>query len=59
MRPAVRADEEAETDLTALVEAICAANADLALAPQHSPWLAALTTAVRVQDIPVDDESEE
>ncbi len=50
-RPTVRADEEAETDLTAVVEAICAANEQLRLEPQHSPWLAALGTDVVLDDI--------
>ncbi|MDQ1702979.1 MAG: segregation ATPase FtsK/SpoIIIE, family, partial [Frankiaceae bacterium] len=50
-RPAARADEEAETDLTAVVAAICAANDQLGLAPQHSPWLAALRTDVVLDDI--------
>jgi S-DNA-T family DNA segregation ATPase FtsK/SpoIIIE len=54
VRPAVRNDDEAETDLTAVVEAICAANAELSLEPQHSPWLAALTTTVAVADLAVD-----
>ncbi|MEU4470082.1 FtsK/SpoIIIE domain-containing protein [Micromonospora sp. NPDC023888] len=40
------------TDLAVLVEAIRGANEQLALAPQHSPWLPALPTTLSVDALP-------
>jgi len=51
-RPRAEASDDAEiTDLRVLVEAIVTANADLGLAPQHSPWLPALSTDVLLDDL--------
>ncbi|MCW2790383.1 MAG: cell division protein FtsK [Aeromicrobium sp.] len=52
VRPRAAVVEDAEvTDLTVLVEAVRQANTDLALPPQHSPWLPALTTTVQLDDL--------
>jgi len=51
-RPRTEAVDDAEiTDLTVLVESIRAANDDLGLEPQHSPWLPALTTTVQLDQL--------
>ncbi|MFK0044027.1 FtsK/SpoIIIE domain-containing protein [Streptomyces sp. NPDC090741] len=50
---AVRHDgDEAVTDLRDLVEAVRAANTDLDIAPQHSPWLPALPVSIVLDDLP-------
>jgi S-DNA-T family DNA segregation ATPase FtsK/SpoIIIE len=51
-RPRAAVVDDAEvTDLTVLVEAVRQANDDLGLAPQHSPWLPALTTTVLLDEL--------
>ena len=51
-KPKVEAVSDAEiTDLTVVVEAIRAANDELGLEPQHSPWLPSLTTEVQLEDL--------
>lgn len=51
-RPRAAVVDDAEvTDLTVLVAAVRKANDDLGLAPQHSPWLPALTTEVQLDDL--------
>ncbi len=55
LRPKAEIVDDAEvTDLTVLVEAVRKANDDLGLAPQHSPWLPALTTEVQLADLIAD-----
>ncbi|MEX2290686.1 MAG: FtsK/SpoIIIE domain-containing protein [Mycobacteriales bacterium] len=58
-RPPVQEAETdaAATDLGALVTAIRTACAELALPPQHSPWLPALPTLVRLADLPAPESS--
>ncbi|MFC0506229.1 FtsK/SpoIIIE domain-containing protein [Micromonospora costi] len=52
-RPGVDAEPSAEvTDLAVLVEAIRGANDQLAIPPQHSPWLPALPHALTVDALP-------
>ncbi len=49
VRPAAAgeaAEEDLVTDLGVLVQAIREANDELAIPPQHSPWLPALPTSV-------------
>lgn len=50
-RPAQSAQDDAVTDLHDLVHAIRGANQDLNIAPQHSPWLAPLSTSLQLDDI--------
>jgi S-DNA-T family DNA segregation ATPase FtsK/SpoIIIE len=51
-RPRAAVVDDAEvTDLTVLVAAVRQANDDLGLAPQHSPWLPALTTTVMLDEL--------
>jgi S-DNA-T family DNA segregation ATPase FtsK/SpoIIIE len=52
-RPADATDDGAQTDLAALVSAVREAHALLGLAPQHSPWLAALATDLLLDEIAV------
>jgi S-DNA-T family DNA segregation ATPase FtsK/SpoIIIE len=50
--PRSEATDDAEvTDLRVLVAAIRQANEELGLAPQHSPWLPALTTEVLLDEL--------
>ncbi|MFE7317592.1 FtsK/SpoIIIE domain-containing protein [Streptomyces sp. NPDC057555] len=44
--------QDAPTDLTALVDAVCEAAADLDVPQQPSPWLPALPPAVGLDDLP-------
>jgi S-DNA-T family DNA segregation ATPase FtsK/SpoIIIE len=53
VRPAAVTDDEAETDLAALVASVRAANDQLGLPPQHSPWLAALGSHLLLDDVVV------
>ena len=55
MPPRTETKDDAEvTDLTVLVGAVREANEALGLAPQHSPWLPALTTEVLLSDLLAD-----
>ncbi|QCX28301.1 FtsK/SpoIIIE domain-containing protein [Nocardioides jishulii] len=53
-RPKVKGEEtdEADTDLSALVEAVNALNDSLGIPPSHRPWLDALPTAITLADLP-------
>ena len=52
-RPGDKAEPSAElTDLAVLVEAIRGASEQLAIAPQHSPWLPALPDTLTVDALP-------
>ncbi|MFG2297770.1 FtsK/SpoIIIE domain-containing protein [Streptomyces sp. NPDC048603] len=51
-RPAAGASDDAVTDLHDLVQAIRAANDDLGIAPQHSPWLQPLPTRLQADALP-------
>ena len=53
-RPAERTQEQENTDLRVLVEAIGAANDELAIPAQHSPWLPALPDALLLEALPQD-----
>ncbi len=45
------ADDDLLTDLAVLVDAVIEANTQLAIPPQHSPWLQALETAMTLDDL--------
>ncbi|TFB83928.1 FtsK/SpoIIIE domain-containing protein [Cryobacterium luteum] len=49
--PKIERNTEKETDLQALVQAICRASENMAIPPQHRPWLPALTTSIVLDDI--------
>ncbi len=52
--------DEADTDLSAVVDAIATLNSSLGIPPQHRPWLDALPDLVTVDDLPApagDDEA--
>ncbi|RLV56878.1 cell division protein FtsK [Aeromicrobium phragmitis] len=52
VKPKVEVTDDAEiTDLTVLVSAIREANGALGIPEQHSPWLPALTTDVRLSEL--------
>ncbi|WP_436737384.1 FtsK/SpoIIIE domain-containing protein [Streptomyces sp. BBFR102] len=52
-KPKVEAREEEEiTDLKVLVDAVREANTALAIPPQHSPWLPALSETLLLDEIP-------
>ncbi|MFF0174363.1 FtsK/SpoIIIE domain-containing protein [Micromonospora profundi] len=52
-RPGVKAEPSAElTDLAVLVEAVRSASEQLAIPPQHSPWLQALPDTLTVDALP-------
>ncbi|MFH8476582.1 FtsK/SpoIIIE domain-containing protein [Streptomyces sp. NPDC018000] len=49
---AAEADADGPTDLSVLVDVLCEAAAELAIAPQPSPWLPPLPTALTLGDLP-------
>lgn len=49
--PRSSSDDDLLTDLAVLVEAIQGANAQLAIPPQHSPWLPALTERMVLDEL--------
>ncbi|QCC77922.1 FtsK/SpoIIIE domain-containing protein [Nocardioides daphniae] len=53
-RPKIQGEEtdEADTDLSALVEAVNELNDALGIPPSHRPWLDALPTAITLAELP-------
>uniref|UniRef100_UPI0010306857 FtsK/SpoIIIE domain-containing protein n=1 Tax=Streptomyces otsuchiensis TaxID=2681388 RepID=UPI0010306857 len=50
--PSAKKEEDANTDLRVLVDAVIAADRQLGFEPQHSPWLPSLPDTLLLSDIP-------